>query len=120
MPSLNTRTATRGAEQPYLRLGLRGNSASASASAFEDDSVLGSVLANSFHANEASRIVACRNPSLLEMQRAHSFPDSWNWCGATKTDRGKMVANSWPRGLGKAVCKAMLSALVAERQKCTA
>jgi site-specific DNA-cytosine methylase len=90
-----------------LRLGLRGNSASA----FEDDAVLGSVMSNSFHANEASRIVACRNPSLLEMQRAHSFPDSFDWCGATKTDRGKMIANSWPRGLGKAVCKALLAAL---------
>ena len=78
--------------------------------------MLGSVMSNSFHANEASRIVACRNPSLLEMQRAHSFPDSWDWCGATKTDRGKMIANSWPIGMATAVCKAMLSALIAEKQ----
>lgn len=105
-----------GKEHPKIfRLGLRGNSASASASAFEDDDVLGSVLANSFHANEASRLVGCRNPSLLEMQRAHSIPDSWDWGGATKADRGKMIANCWPVGMAAAVCKAMLSALVSER-----
>ena len=93
-----------------LRLGLRGNSASASA--FEDDEVLGSVLSNSFHANEASRIVACRNPSLLEMARAHSIPDSFDWCGATKSDRGKMIANSVPSGLAAGVSAAILRALV--------
>ena len=95
---------------PYtLKLGLRGNSASASA--FEDDTVLGSVLANSFHANEASKLVGCRNPSLLEMGRAHSIPDSFDFAGATKTQRGQMIANSWPVGMGTAVCKAMLLAM---------
>jgi site-specific DNA-cytosine methylase len=100
------------APRRLLRLGLRGNSASA----FEDDEILGSVLSNSFHANEASRIVACRNPSLLEMARAHSSPDSFDWRGATKTDRGKMIANSIPVGMSTAVSSAILRALVAERQ----
>lgn len=99
-----------------LKLGLRGNSASASASAFDDGEVLGSVLANSFHGNESSKLVGCRNPSLLEMARAHSIPDSWDWAGATKTQHGQMVANSWPVGMATAVCKAMLLALIRERE----
>jgi site-specific DNA-cytosine methylase len=98
-----------------LKIGLRGHSASASASAFEDDSVLGSLNGNAFHANEASRLVACRNPSLLEMARAHSIPDSFDWCGASKEARGQMTANSWPVGMAAAVCKAMLTSLVSER-----
>ena len=97
-----------------LKIGLRGHSASASA--FEDDTVLGSLNGNAFHANEASRLVGCRNPSLLEMARAHSIPDSFDWCGATKSDRGKMIANSWPVGMATAVCKAMLMALVTEKE----
>jgi site-specific DNA-cytosine methylase len=96
-----------------LRLGLRGNSASA----FNDDEVLGSLLANAFHANEASKLVGCRNPSILEMARAHSIHDSWDWAGATKTQRGQMIANCWPASMAKAVCKAMLTALVAERER---
>ena len=96
-----------------LKIGLRGHSASASA--FEDDSVLGSLNGNAFHANEASRLVACRNPSLLEMARAHSIPDSFDWCGASKEARGQMTANSWPVGMAAAVCKAMLTSLVSER-----
>ena len=92
-----------------LRLGLRGNSASASA--FNEDEVLGSVLANSFHGNEASKLVGCRNPSLLEMARAHSIPDSFDWAGATKTQRGQLIANSVPVLLAKAICKAMLTHL---------
>jgi site-specific DNA-cytosine methylase len=97
-----------------LKIGLRGHSASASASAFEDGSVLGSVIANSWHGNEQSRLVACRNPSLLEMQRAHSFPESWDWAGATKTDRGKMIANSWTISMGTAVLEAALRAIGAK------
>jgi site-specific DNA-cytosine methylase len=108
----NHRQMNGSAPRRLLRLGLRGNSASA----FEDDEILGSVLSNSFHANEASRIVACRNPSLLEMARAHSIPDSFDWRGATKTDRGKMIANSIPVGMSTAVSSAILRALVAERQ----
>jgi len=97
-----------------LKIGLRGNSASASASAFEDDEILGSVLSNSFHANEASKLVVCRNPSLLEMARAHSIPDTFDWCGATKTQRGQMIANSIPIGLATGVCRAILDALTKE------
>lgn len=92
-----------------LKLGLRGNSASASA--FEDENHLGSILSNSWHGNEASRLEGCRNPSLLEMARAHSIPDSFDWAGATKAQRGKMIANSWPVGLATAVCRSMLVAL---------
>ena len=98
-----------------LKLGLRSASTKASATTFEDDEVLGSLLANSPRGNRTRELIGCRNPSLLEMARAHSIPDAWDWCGATKTQRGQMIANSWPRGLGKSVCKAVLSALVAER-----
>ncbi len=37
--------------------------------------------------------------------------DSWDWAGATKTQIGQMVANSWPLGLSKAVGKAILEAI---------
>ena len=113
LPSATAKPGNCNLNAAALKLGLRGNSASA----FDDDEVLGSVLAKSFHANEASKLVWCRNPSLLERARAQSIPDSWDWCGATKTQRGLMIANSWPRGMGKAVCKAMLSALAAERSE---
>ena len=92
-----------------FKLGLRGNSASASA--FNDDEVLGSLLSNAFHANEASKLEGCRNPSLLEMARAHSIPDDWDWLNTTKTDKGKMIANCWCLGMAEAVCRAMLVAM---------
>jgi site-specific DNA-cytosine methylase len=93
-----------------LKVGLRGHSASASA--FDDDKPIGSLVANSWHGNEIGRLGrSVRCPSLLEMQRAHSFPDDFDWRGATKTDRGIMIANSWPISLATAVCKAMLVAL---------
>jgi len=99
--------------QPHeapLKVGLRGHSASASA--FEDDEPLGSLIANSWHGNELSRLgPTVRCPSILEMARAHSIPDSWDWAGATKTARGKMIANSWPIGMATAVCRAMLLAM---------
>jgi site-specific DNA-cytosine methylase len=98
-----------GIPDDVLRIGLRGNSASASA--FNDDDVLGSLLANAFHANEASKLVGCRNPSILEMARAHSIPDTWEWAGTTKTQRGQIIANSWPIGMGTAVLAATLHAL---------
>ena len=98
-----------------LKIGLRSASTKATATTFEDDEVLGSLLANSPRGNRTRELIGCRNPSLLEMARAHSIPDSWDWQGATKTDRGKMIANSWPRGMGTAVGVAILSALVAER-----
>lgn len=100
-------------DQP-LRVGLRGHSASASASAFNDDEPLGTIIANAWHANERGKLgpdVRC--PSLLEMARAHSIPDSWDWTGVTKTNRGKMIANGWPIGMGTAVLSAMLRAVAA-------
>lgn len=108
-----TADAPRAYSGTTLKLGLRGNSASASA--FEDDEILGSVLSNSFHANEASKLVGCRNPSLLEMARAHSIPDSFDWCGATKTQRGQMIANSVPAGMAAGVSRAILTLIAREK-----
>jgi len=96
-------------DQP-LKVGLRGHSASASA--FEDDEPLGSFVSNSWHGNELAKLgPSVRCPSLLEMARAHSIPDSWDWANATKTDRGKMIANGWPIGMGTAVLAAALRAV---------
>ncbi len=58
----------------------------------------------------------CRNPTLLEMARAHSIPDDFDWCGATKTDRVKMIANGVPQGMAYAVAQACERALAAPRQ----
>jgi hypothetical protein len=80
----------------------------------DDDDVLPSMTA--FHGNEASKLEGCRNPSLLEMQRAHSISDTWDWGKTTKTDRGKMIANSWPIGMGAAVLRAMLIAMGAAKE----
>lgn len=55
---------------------------------------------------------AARCPSLLEMQRAHGFPDDMDWADVpAAADRGKMVANSWPVGMATAVMAAALVAL---------
>jgi site-specific DNA-cytosine methylase len=115
LPSMTGKPANCNENHATLRLGLRGNSASASA--FNDDGVLGSLLANAFHANEASKLVGCRNPSILEMARAHSIPDSWDWAGTTKTQRGQIIANSWPISMGTAVLSAMLLALASEKTR---
>jgi site-specific DNA-cytosine methylase len=45
------------------------------------------------------------------MARAHSIPDTWEWAGTTKTQRGQIIANSWPIGMGTAVLAATLHAL---------
>ena len=100
-----------------FKLGLRSASTSKTATTFDDDEVLGSVLANSTRGNRLRELIGCRNPSLLEMARAHSIPDAWDWCGATKTDRGKMIANSWPRKMGKAVALAILPQIAATSQR---
>ena len=100
-----------------LKIGLRSASTSKTATTFDDNEVLGSLLANSTRGNRLRELVGCRNPSLLEMARAHSIPDAWDWCGATKTDRGKMIANSWPRKMGKAVALAILPQIAATNQR---
>lgn len=100
-----------------LKIGLRSASTSTTATTFNDDEVLGSLLANSTRGNRLRELIGCRNPSLLEMARAHSIPDAWDWCGATKTDRGKMIANSWPRKMGKAVALAILPQIAATSQR---
>ena len=105
---LGTLTAGKGGSTGFLKVGLRGHSASA----FEDDEPLGSFVSNSWHGNELAKLgPAVRCPSLLEMARAHSIADSWDWCNATKTDRGKMIANSWPIGLATAVMRGTLVAM---------
>lgn len=109
---LGTLTSGKGGSTGFLKVGLRGHSASASASAFEDDEPIGSLVSNSWHGNELSKLgPSVRCPSILEMARAHSIPDSFDWAGATKTARGKMIANSWPVGMAEAVCRAMLVAM---------
>ena len=50
------------------------------------------------------------------MARAHSIPDSWDWAGVTKTQRGQIIANGWPIMLGVGVLTAMLRAMVAQRE----
>lgn len=99
-------------EGHYFAIGMRGHSASASASAFREDQPLGSFVSNSWHGNQIARLgPGVRNPSVLEMQRAHSIPDCWDWAGTTKTDRGRIIANGWPVELGAALCSAMLRAI---------
>jgi hypothetical protein len=101
-----------------LKIGLRGHSVSVSASAFEDDEMLGSLMSNSWHATQRSRLgPSVRCPSLLEMARAHSIPDTWDWTGVTKTQRGQIIANGWCIGQGTAVCAAMLRAMAYERKE---
>ena len=109
---LGTLTSGKGGSTGFLKVGLRGHSASASASAFEDDEPLGSFVSNSWHGNEIAKLgPAVRCPSLLEMARAHSLDDDFDWCGATKTARGKMIANMWPAGMATAVIRATLVAM---------
>jgi site-specific DNA-cytosine methylase len=105
---LGSLTAGKCGSTGFLKVGLRGHSASA----FEDDEVLGSVVSNSWHGNELGKLgPSVRCPSLLEMARAHSIPDSWDWAGVTKTQRGQIIANGWPIGMGTALCEAMLRAI---------
>lgn len=106
--ALGTLTGGKGGSSGFLKVGLRGHSASA----FEDEEPIGSLIANSWHGNKISKLgPSVRCPSFLEMQRAHSFPDDFDWCAATKTQRGRFIANSWPVGMATAVCRAMLVAL---------
>ena len=95
-----------------LHIGLRGYSSAPIAKIFQEDEVLGSLLANSSRGSALKTLIGCRNPSLLEMARAHSISDSWEWAGITKTQRGQIIANGWPIGLGTAICSAMLQALL--------
>ena len=76
---------------------------------YGDNDFLPTIAAQSWHGVNPDGGV--RPPSLLEMARAHSLPDDWNWCNATKTDRGKMIANSWPIGMATAVMRATLVAM---------
>jgi site-specific DNA-cytosine methylase len=91
---------------------------------YAETDVLGGLTAHAWHGHDvrgAAKLVAMlsklgpsvRCPSILEMARAHSIPDSFDWAGATKTARGKMIANSWPVGMAEAVCRAMLVAMSA-------
>jgi site-specific DNA-cytosine methylase len=83
----------------------------------EDDAFLGSLVGNAFRVNGQDELAqhGGRNVTLLEMQRAHSVPDSWRWPGCSKDQRGLMIANAWPIGMGTAILAAALRAVVASR-----
>lgn len=65
------------------------------------------------HPLTGEQVVGVRCPSILEMQRAHSIPDEWNWNGMAKEKRGKMVANCWPTGMATSVLAPVLRRLAA-------
>lgn len=99
-------------DEAHVRIGMRGSSKAEHLTTFGEDGALGSILANTYRSTAlASRSGDARCPSLLEMARAHSIPDDFDWNGSTKTSRGRMIANAWPRGMAKSVCKAMLVSL---------
>lgn len=89
-----------------LPLALRGHSMTIRP--YNDDEPLGVILGNTWHANPGIRFTGCRNPSILEMQRAHSIPEDWIWPKITKVDKGKLIANSWPLRMGTSVFCAYL------------
>jgi site-specific DNA-cytosine methylase len=104
---LGTLTSGKGGMSGFMKVAMRGHGSNATEIAEGD--VLSSVTAESTHA--LPQIAGVRCVSLLEMQRAHSFPEDFDWGEATKSDRGKMIANSVPIGLGSAILRAMLIAL---------
>jgi site-specific DNA-cytosine methylase len=97
-------------DQP-LRVGMRSHSSTVTE--YADSDALPSVSGTSYRGHATTGV---RCPSLLEMARAHSIPDDWDWAGATKTQRGLLIANGWPIGMGSAVLAAMLRAVVASRE----
>lgn len=52
-----------------------------------------------------------RCPTVAEMQRAHSIPDAWDWCGASEAEVSKMIGNGVPVGMATAVAKALRGAI---------
>jgi len=42
-----------------------------------------------------------------ELKLAHSFPSEYEFCGS-RADQVKQIGNSWPVGMGEALCKAIL------------
>lgn len=83
-----------------------------------DDLPMPSMLGNAWHMVSQRQAGGIgRNPTLLEMQRAHSLPDTFDWTRiVTKAQRGQMIANSWPVEMATAIGKAILTALSAERE----
>jgi site-specific DNA-cytosine methylase len=96
-------------DQP-LRVGMKSAGGS-SRDLLEDEPLLGLTAVTHHWQGRAALGAGARCPSLLEMQRAHSIPDTWDWGGYGATDRGKMIANGWPVEMGTAVLRAMLRAL---------
>lgn len=121
--ALGTLTSGKGGVSGFLRVALRSHSSQILH--IEDDGAVGALTASSRHGfkQNGSKTITARTmvdgvrcPTLLEMARSHSIPDSWDWLNVSKTDKGKMIANSWPRAMAKAINKAILSAIVAERE----
>ena len=83
---------------------------------YSDDEPLGNLVTNTWHGNSEKLFPGCRNPSLLEMQRAHSFPDSWDWGKITKVNKGKLIANSWPIKMGTSVFISFLTNLLQDKR----
>lgn len=104
---LGTLTSGKGGMSGFMKVALRSHGSNYQT--MHDDAFVGSATRDSTH--NLPTIAGVRCVSLLEMQRAHSFPEDFDWGDSTKSDRGKMVANSVPIGLGTAVLRAMLVAL---------
>ncbi|MDB5092426.1 MAG: dcm [Candidatus Eremiobacteraeota bacterium] len=111
LPSLTGKSNNNTHSQALKALALRGHGNAATVQ--REHGFLGTITATSHHGNAATQLefVNARNVTLLEMQRAHSFSDAFDWCGANETQRGYMIANSWPIGMATAVCRAMLVAI---------
>lgn len=45
-----------------------------------------------------------------ELQKAHSFPVDYQFCG-TRGDKVKQIGNSWPVGMGTALCRSILEVI---------
>jgi len=108
---MGTLTSGKGGMSGFMKVALRSHGSNYQT--LHDDAFMGSSTSDSTH--NLPTIPGVRCVSLLEMQRAHSFPEDFDWGNATKTDRGKMIANSIPIGMGTAVLRAMLTALGGRR-----
>jgi site-specific DNA-cytosine methylase len=102
-------------DQP-LRVGMRGHGSEVTIIG-DGDPLSSSSSSSSSSSHGTPGVDGVRCPSLLEMARAHSIPDSFDWAGATKTQRGLLIANSWPIGMGTGVLAAMLRAVAATLER---
>ncbi len=105
--ALGTLTVGKGVVSGFLKVGMHQHGGREPV--YDDGDALPSIQSQAWYGVNQMSEVRC--PSLLEMQRAHSIPEDFEWCGATKTQRGRYIANSWPCKLAEAVCRAMLIAV---------